>query len=118
EGYGDLVARQSGLITSFHVRQGVVLVTENQYVEKGQLLVSGNLNAKWPDRPGFYVPAEGKVMARVHRERVVEVLKKQTNTDYTGKIITDSYLNLFGLDIPLKTTDERFEHYDRVEVSR
>lgn len=115
EGYGDLVARESGLITSFHVRQGIVLVTENQYVEKGQLLVSGNLNYKWPDRPGFYVPAEGNVKARVHRERVVEVLKEQQITAYTGKVKSHSYLNLFGLKIPLKAQGEGFKDYDEIK---
>lgn len=115
EGYGDLVARESGFITGFHVRQGVVVVTELQYVKKGDLLVSGNLNIKRPDREPFLIPAEGKVMAKVHREKTIEVLKEEVVTEYTGKISTDTYFSLFGLNIPLKTKGHSYDEYDKTE---
>lgn len=115
EGYGDLIARESGFITKFHVRQGVVIVTENQYVKKGDLLVSGNLTIKYPDRAPFYIPAEGKVMARVHRERTVEVPKALKKEEYTGRIVTHTYFSLFGLRIPIRTPNHSYTKFDTIE---
>ena len=40
EGYGDLVASKDGMVKFFQVKQGIPIIKYNQFVKKGQILVT------------------------------------------------------------------------------
>ncbi|MDY5016862.1 MAG: sporulation protein YqfD [Eubacteriales bacterium] len=71
--YCDIVAAEAGLVTMVRARQGTAAVTENMLVEKGDLLVAGEMRYRL--HPGGYrayeeygvfpVRADADVLARV-----------------------------------------------------
>jgi similar to stage IV sporulation protein len=115
-GFGDLVASHSGFIQSYKVEHGVLMVTRNQYVQKGQLLVSGNLTVNREGWEPFYIRASGQVMAKVHHTQTVEVPKKIVENEYTGRVISNSSLQIFGLDLKYTFRDIKYEDYDAKET--
>jgi similar to stage IV sporulation protein len=115
-GFGDLVASESGFIQSYKVEHGVLMVTRNQYVKKGQLLVSGNLTVTREGWEPFYIRAEGQVMAKVHYTKTVEVPKKVVENEYTGRITSNSSLNIFGLNLKYTFRDNHYEDFDTQET--
>lgn len=114
---GDLVARTSGWITAYKVKHGVLLVTRDQYVKAGDVLVSGNLTIK---RGGaaFYIAAEGDVYAQVHYAKTVEVPAKMVQTEYTGRVQKQKALELLGLKWRYKNDPIKYTDYDVVERTK
>jgi len=114
EGYGDLVAKKNGMIKSFQVKHGIVLVEQNQYVQEGQVLVTGNLRHNNYDESTFYIPAEGEVFAEVWYTEKITVPKKIVVTEYTGKIETEKKISLFGFNIKYKGSSNEYKNYDKI----
>lgn len=81
---GDLVANQNGIIYSSYVQKGVLLVKQNHYVMKDDVLVSGNL--KYNINQEEYVRARGFVIACVFDMIEIEVQKEQSNLIRSGRI--------------------------------
>lgn len=115
EGYGDLIAKKDGIIKMYQIRHGLPLVTYNQFVRKGELLVTGNLRYNYHDESAFYVPSEGVVYAEVWETVNVTVPKQLIETSYTGRIKTKKVLYLFGFQITIKEVDSLYEKYDTEE---
>lgn len=113
DGFGDLVAKKDGMIKSYQVKHGIVLIEQNQFVRKGQVLVSGNLRYNNYDESTFYIPAEGKVYAEVWYTEKITVPKKIVATEYTGKIKSEKSFSLFGLDIKYKGSSDKYKKYDK-----
>ena len=68
--YTNIVAAQSGYIETISVYRGLTLVEEEQYVKKGQVLVSGYVPLEptvyeedWPK--AYYVRCSGEIWAKV-----------------------------------------------------
>ncbi len=112
DGYGDLVAKSDGLIKLFKVSHGIPIVNNNQYVKSGDLLVTGNLRYNNFDESTFYVPASGEVFAEVWYTKEIEVFKKSSVIEYTGRIASDKKLSIFGVDIKYKNADHKYLDYD------
>lgn len=87
EGAQHLVAKKNGVIEKMKIAKGVPLVTVNDYVRKGQRLVSGDLSDVFEedrDQEETLVAAQGEVFARtwyevdvvvplkVHHEQLVD----------------------------------------------
>ena len=81
---GDLYASESGIIYSTYIKKGVLLVEENFYVNKGDLLVSGNL--KYNINKIDYVKASGFVIACTFNFHDVKVKKNNNDIIRSGRI--------------------------------
>ncbi|QVK19163.1 sporulation protein YqfD [Mycoplasmatota bacterium] len=115
EGYGDLVAKTDGMVKFFQITQGIPLIEQNQYVKKGEVLVSGNLRYHNQDESEFYIPAYGHVYAEVWYTKTIVVPKKSVTTEFTGKISLEKKLSLFGLDIKYKSSQNHYKEYHKEE---
>ena len=62
-GYKDIVAEKIGYIRAIYSRQGQVLKNIDDYVKKGEVIISGNIFRN--DKPVAKVKASGKVYAEV-----------------------------------------------------
>ncbi|MBP0723588.1 sporulation protein YqfD [Bacillus sp. RG28] len=65
-----IVAKEKAIVTGMYVEKGKPLVTINDFVHKGQILVSGLLGTEENPIP---VPAVGEIMGEVWREEYVTV---------------------------------------------
>lgn len=68
--YSNIVARQSGYVETISSYRGLALAEEGDYVEKGQVLISGYVPIQatvfeegWPT--GYFVKSKGEIWARV-----------------------------------------------------
>lgn len=95
----DIVARKDCRIVSVTVLQGRSMVLEGQIVQKGQVLISGQL--LYSLLPYRYVQAAGDVYGEVWYTASCPLVREKTVTVRTGKKYTRRYIRLFGQDILL-----------------
>src|SRR5699024_8189396 len=109
EGPRDLVATKKGVIKKIYVSKGQPKVQVNDYVEPGDLLVSGNLtdkddaeedSEKGEQKP-IYVTSEGEVIANTWYELSVTVPLKTNHERLTGKQENKYYLQMNDINIPI-----------------
>lgn len=94
----NLIAKKKAFVTNMFVEQGQVKVERNQLVQKGQLLVSGNIGK---DKNVRTVAAKGKVFGEVWYLNEVSVPLKTTFNTLTGNKKDKHYLSLFGWEVPI-----------------
>ncbi|MBM6619257.1 sporulation protein YqfD [Bacillus suaedaesalsae] len=92
-----LVARKEAVISNMFIEEGQAVVTVNDFVRKGDLLVSGFIGKEGQTE---VVSARGKVMGETWWDAKVEVPLKTTLNVLTGKTKTTHYFQLFSLNIP------------------
>ncbi|EIT85216.1 stage IV sporulation protein [Fictibacillus macauensis ZFHKF-1] len=93
-----LVAKKDAVIHDMFVEKGQPVVSINQYVSKGSLLVSGYIGN---EQHAELVPAKGVVMGETwYTSKVSVPLVTHFNT-YTGRSSSRHFLNLFGVSIPV-----------------
>lgn len=101
---GDIIANRSGIISQFKVFNGKPCITENQYVKRGEILISGNLLAG-TDQPNVqYTNAKGNVLAYTYEEKTVIIQKKHHNIEKTGAVNSYMGVSFFGNNIPFQST--------------
>lgn len=93
-----LVARKEAVISNMFIEEGQAVVTVNDFVKKGDLLVSGFIGKEGQTE---VVSARGKVMGETWFKGSVEVPLKTTFNVLTGKTKTTHYIQLFNLNIPV-----------------
>jgi len=90
----DIVAKESGLITSLIAREGQPVVKKDELVEKGDVLISHSIPITYSEN-SRHVHASGEVYARVWRTvrtaTPLNVLKKH----YTGRV-RENWSLIFG----------------------
>ena len=91
---GSIVAKCDGIIESYNIYKGVGNVRINQYVKKGDVLVSGYLN----DEKTNLVSAKGKIMGYTYKQYNINVNKNTTQTIVSGKNESYYRVNLFNLN--------------------
>ena len=74
---GSIYAKESGIVKKYHVERGLVLVQEEVYVEKGTLLISGELIHL--DSTVENIRAKGYVIAEVEVSRLYDSESKSRN---------------------------------------
>lgn len=79
----SVVAKKSGMILSIEATTGEVVVQKNQYVEKGQELITGIIKNK--EEVKALVPATGKVYAEVWYQVNMVLPLKYEEEERTGK---------------------------------
>ncbi len=98
ESYSQLVSNKKAYIVSTFVETGQVLVEKRQLVNKGDVLVSGNIGK---DDKLIYVGAKGVVMGETWYQTTSEVPIESTFSRLTGTSKTKTALTLFGFHIPI-----------------
>ncbi|MFC4558853.1 sporulation protein YqfD [Virgibacillus kekensis] len=111
EGPRNLVATKKGVIEYMYVSQGLPMVKVNDYVEPGDILVSGRLGIpekdedkkddKKKDKHFKLVAAEGDIIAKTWYETEVTVPLKVKHELLTGEHETKYHLRISDLDIPI-----------------
>ena len=81
----DVVAKRDGLITIFEVYAGTAKAKEGDTVKKGQLLISGKLESKYPEFGARDVHALGRVIARTWYESSQPVSPQYTQRLRSGR---------------------------------
>ena len=94
----NIVAKKNAVITDLFVEEGQTLIKVNDYVKKGQILVSGEIGKE--DEKQF-VPARGKIFGETwYKSTVVVELSTKFNV-FTGHNNIKHYLHLGSLSIPI-----------------
>ena len=111
----NLVASKSGQIVQVQVLSGNVIVAGGDFVEKGELLVSGIFDSK---TEGYRVTrAEGKVYAQTSEEFYIQIPYEYEKKAYTGNEYCDQYLNFFNFSIKIsKNSGNTYSLYDKISI--
>lgn len=94
----NLVANKKAIIKKLIVEEGKPMVMENDFVKKGDLLVSGKIGKEGEE---IYVPARGKIFGETWYKYTVE---KEITTKLevlTGENIQKHYISIGNLRIPI-----------------
>ncbi len=90
----NLVSAKEAVITKIYVENGKAAIKANDYVKKGQLLISGSIG-KEDSKNTVLVPAEGVVIGETWYESDIEVPLETELELYTGEYQKEHYLH-FG----------------------
>lgn len=110
----NIIALKDGIITKVLSYKGQPLVQMDDYVKKGQILISGVITDN-TNVPSKIVHAMGIVSAKTWYEA-----KKEVNLDYkfeipTGRLKKKVYYNIMGRKICVKNDKIDFKLYDKTE---
>ena len=94
----NLVAEKKAIITHMFVEKGKSIVKVNDYVGKGQLLVSGFIGTE--TKPDI-VPAKGIIKGQTWYKATVVIPRKTKFSVYDGAEQTRHYLNIWNVSIPV-----------------
>lgn len=107
----NLVATKKGVIKNMYVANGKPMVRVNDYVEPGDILVSGEIGPKEEDdnkgegeekkQKGDLVAAEGDITAKTWYEVNVTVPLKYNYEDLTGNKQKKYYLKIGDVNLPV-----------------
>lgn len=90
----NYVAKKSGLITSTYVQKGVLLVQENNYIKKGDILISGQII--YNEELKKEICAKGKVFGEVWYKVDASYPLEKKDVKYKEKKFVNVYINFFG----------------------
>lgn len=108
-----LVAKKDAIIYDMFVEKGQPVVTPNQFVYKGALLVSGYIGKEGKTK---LVPAKGVVWGETWYTTNVTIPLETKFKTYTGNSVKQHKLNLFGLKIPIwGFSDGEYKHKETSE---
>jgi similar to stage IV sporulation protein len=93
-----LVAKKEAVIQKMFVEQGKIMVSRNEHVEKGQLLVSGIFGKE--DSPTV-IPAKGIIFGETWYDSNVDVPLKTLFQVYTGEFFEKHYIKLGNFKIKI-----------------
>ncbi|GIO23098.1 sporulation protein YqfD [Oceanobacillus sp. J11TS1] len=103
----NLVATKTGVITNMYVSKGRAMVSVNDYVVPGKILVSGNLNSTEGDnntdneeKPQQPIAAEAEVIANTWYEIHVSVPLQYQAEEITGEQKKRHYLRFGDVQLP------------------
>ena len=105
---GSIYASHSGIIKRYHVSKGVVLVQEDVYVNKGDMLISGKVTHY--DNTIEDVRATGYVIAEVLEYYDYVVPKARSLKQLTGRIEINKIYSIFNLK--LSSVDNKFANFE------
>lgn len=121
----NLVATKTGVITNMYVSKGRAMVSVNDYVVPGELLVSGNLNTtegedntdseEQPQRP---IAAEAEITANTWYEMHVNIPLHYQAEEITGEQKKKHYLRFGEVQLPFwgfKDPDFRYTQEEQRE---
>lgn len=115
--FANVVANKSGVIEYTQIYNGNVVVRAGQYVNEGDLLISGIYDSK---RVGFrFTRAAGSVFARTTQEICVKIPLEYEEKEYNGAVNYEKSLNFFGFSLKISkkvwNSGELYDTINRVE---
>lgn len=120
QGPRNLVATKKGVIQKMYVSKGLPKVQVNDYVEPGQVLVSGKLNFDDSEEDKKYelVAADGEIIAKTWYETEVTVPLEANHELLTGNRESKYHLSINEFELPVwgfSSPDFNEIHRERVE---
>ncbi len=110
----DIVAEKDGLVKLLEVKNGQTVVKVNQYVEEGDLLVSGVMDSQTQGMR--FVHSFGEVYAETSYKKSCEYPFEYTEKIYTGKEKKRYRLSVLGKEVKLYLKGgQPFEYCDKEE---
>lgn len=110
----NIVASRGGMIENIGSYSGTCIVQNGETVVAGQLLISGFQEER--DGSVRLERASGYIMAHTAHSFEVSIPYKNTEKSYTGNVIMEKTLNIFGKMIKLyKKTGNYGVMYDKIE---
>lgn len=104
---GDIIASKDGIVDVFYVYNGKNMISKNQYIKKGDVLISGTFLDK-------KIQASGMVMATTYEKITIGILK-----DNSKSVEVDNSINYYKLGFFDYTfnfgKDKEFNNYSKVE---
>ncbi len=101
---GDIVAKKDGIVDVFYVYNGENQVKKNEYVQSGDILISGSVTDK-------RIQASGLVMATTYEKYVLSQEKNTTESQLTDEKDRYVQITFFGL----KFNFGKDHHYTQFE---
>lgn len=95
----NLIAKKKAIITGYYIEEGQKVIDKNDYVEKGQLLVSGEIGQEG-ENPKL-VAARGEVWGETWYKSHVELPFKTNFKVYNGKQQQKYAISIGKLEIPI-----------------
>lgn len=112
----NLIAAKSAMIHQLFVEAGRPVVERNQYVRKGQLLVSGRTG---DDKSLNFVAAEGKITGETWYDSETVIPLSSRYTLYTDSTYLQHRLTFWGAALPLWGLNERpYRQFDKETIRR
>lgn len=111
----NIVASKAAMIEQILPLQGNAMVKKGDYVNKGDVLISGNFEYQSTDYSrgdeffNMYSHAKGQALARVPRQVCFYMQKAQRIEKLTGKLIPGVYVKVGDIEI---NTAKPFYHYN------
>ncbi|MFA7435505.1 MAG: sporulation protein YqfD [Bacilli bacterium] len=108
---GSYYAKIDGIIKRYHVEKGIILIQEEQYIAKGEKLISGEI----PYQNGEIknIRAKGYVIAEVLQYKEFYIPKENLSIIKTGKIVRGTELYVFG--IRFGKSKNKFQEFEKEE---
>lgn len=97
--YSDIVANKDGLILHISIDNGVKIKDKNDYVKKGEVIISGDIYKG--DKLIKRTNARGEVFAEVWYTTKVVIPFNYTEYVDTGKRVNHYYINAFGKEMTI-----------------
>jgi len=114
----DVIAAKDGIIKQVIALGGIEAVSVGETVQRGQVLISGNIPLKG-EKAGYKLShAMGFVTARTWYEEEAPVITSQIERLKTGKIINDHSLVLFSWKLDILRKKNRFKTYSVSEIRK
>lgn len=106
--YCNIYATKDGIVKKIIATQGNVLAKENQYIRKGDLLISGDINLN--EEIKGKTCAMGTVFGEIWYKASISIPKKYQIKNYTGKTQTNFKIDLGRNDY--KIFRSKYKNYD------
>lgn len=114
----DVIAAKDGIISQVIATGGIEAVSVGDTVQRGQVLISGNIPLKG-EKAGYKLShAMGSVSARTWYEDEAPVITSQIERLKTGKIINDHALVLFSWKLDILHKKNKFNTYSVSEIRK
>ena len=115
--YSNIVAQEDGQIVEIKNIGGKRVVSKNDIVKKGQLLISGVIDSQ--SEGVRYEQAKGEVLATVNKNFFVEIPFTYDKKDYTGKVYTQKKYKIFSFIINFSLNNNKYnKKYDKIESKK
>lgn len=112
----NLVAKKEAIIYNIYVEQGKAAVQQDEYVKKGDVLISGTIGNENHQK---IVPAKGKVLGETWYDSEAAVPLKREFKSYTGQDHTKHFIKVFGFAIPVwGFSGNSFKSYDVITKTK
>lgn len=109
----NVVAVKDGIISKIYAKDGLAVVEKDDFVTKGQILISGIMTSELSGNR--YVHADGEVIAKTWYTHKVKVPYQKDIVNKTGKQEKHYRIKLLNSEINFLNNDTNFEKYDTIE---